>query len=58
MDIIQHTNVYWQLFAASQTKTILNFFSDLHVISCNDFFYITVNQNAVFRTYVVFINNK
>ena len=56
MDIIQHKKVYWKLFAASQTKSILNFFSDLHIISCNRFFYLT--QKAVFWNDFVFINNK
>lgn len=55
MDIIQHKKVYWKLFAASQTKIILNFFSDLHIISCNGF---TVNQKKVFWNYLVFFNNK
>lgn len=54
MDIIQHKKVYWKLFAASQTKIILNFFSDLHIISCNGFFYLTVKQKKVFWNYLVF----
>lgn len=58
MDIIQHKKVHWKLFAASQTKIILNFFSDLHISSCNGFFHLTVNQKAVFWNDLVFINNK
>lgn len=57
MDIIQYKKVYWKLLAASKT-IILNFFSDLHIISCNSFFYLMVNQEAVFWNDLVFINNR
>lgn len=55
---MQHKKVYWKLFAANQTKITLNFCSDLHIISCNGFFYLTVNQKVVLWNDLVFINNK
>lgn len=33
--MIQHKKEFWKLFAARQSHIILNFFSDLHIISCN-----------------------
>lgn len=58
MDIMQHKKLYWKLFAANQTKIILNFFSDLHILSCNGFFYLTANEKVVFWSDLVFIKNK